>query len=95
VIDRDQVLHVARLARLRLSEDEVERMSSELSSILGHIEKIEELDLDDVEPTSHVVEVENVLREDEPRPSWPRERILEGAPDAADDGFRVPSPGQA
>jgi aspartyl-tRNA(Asn)/glutamyl-tRNA(Gln) amidotransferase subunit C len=95
VIDRDQVLHVARLARLRLSEDEVGRMSSELSSILGHIEKIEELDLDDVEPTSHVVEVENVLREDEPRPSWPRERILEGAPDVADDGFRVPSPGQS
>jgi aspartyl-tRNA(Asn)/glutamyl-tRNA(Gln) amidotransferase subunit C len=95
VIDRDQVLHVARLARLRLSEGEVERMSSELSTILGHIEKIEELDLDEVEPTSHVVEVENVLREDEPRPSWPRERILEGAPDASDDGFRVPSPGQA
>ena len=95
MIDRDQVLHVARLARLRLSEDEVGRMSSELSSILGHIEKIGELDLDDVEPTSHVVEVENVLREDEPRPSWPRERILEGAPDVAEGGFRVPSPGQA
>jgi aspartyl-tRNA(Asn)/glutamyl-tRNA(Gln) amidotransferase subunit C len=94
VIDRDQVLHVARLARLRLSEDEVGRMASELSSILDHIEKIEELDLDDVEPTSHVVEVENVLREDEPRPSWPRERILEGAPDVAEGGFRVPSPGQ-
>ena len=94
MIDRDQVLHVARLARLRLSEEEVTRMASELSSILGHIEKIEELDLDDVEPTSHVVEVENVLREDEPRPSWPRERILEGAPDVADGGFRVPSPGQ-
>ena len=93
MIDRDQVLHVARLARLRLSEDEVTRMASELSSILGHIEKIEELDLDDVEPTSHVVEVENVLREDEPRPSWPRERILEGAPDVAEGGFRVPSPG--
>jgi aspartyl-tRNA(Asn)/glutamyl-tRNA(Gln) amidotransferase subunit C len=94
VIDRDQVLHVARLARLRLSEDEVGRMSSELSSILDHIEKLEELDLDDVEPTSHVVEVENVLREDKPRPSWPRERILDGAPDVAEGGFRVPSPGQ-
>jgi aspartyl-tRNA(Asn)/glutamyl-tRNA(Gln) amidotransferase subunit C len=93
VIDRDQVLHVARLARLRLSEDEVARMTSELSTILDHIEKISELDLDDVEPTSHVVEVENVLREDEPRPSWPRERILEGAPDVAEGGFRVPSPG--
>ena len=94
MIDREQVLHVARLARLRLSEEEVERMASELSSILDHIEKISELDLDEVEPTSHVVEVENVLRADEPRPSWPREQILDPAPDPADGGFRVPSPGQ-
>jgi len=94
MIDREQVLHVARLARLRLTEDEVERMSSELSTILDHIEKISELDLDSVEPTSHVVEVENVLRADEPRESWPRERILDPAPDPADGGFRVPSPGQ-
>ncbi len=93
MIERDQVLHVARLARLRLSDDEVERMSRELSTILDHIEKIEELDLEGVEPTSHVIEVENVLRADEPRPSWPRERMLELAPDAAEDGFRVPSPG--
>lgn len=94
MIDRDQVLHVARLARLELSEDEVERMSGELSKILDHIEKIGELDdLDDAEPTSHVVALENVLRPDEPRPSWPRERVLAEAPDAADYGFRVPSPG--
>jgi aspartyl-tRNA(Asn)/glutamyl-tRNA(Gln) amidotransferase subunit C len=93
VIDREQVLHVARLARLRLSEEEVERMSGELSTILDHIEKIAELDLDDVEPTSHVVQLENVLRPDEPRPSWPRERMLAESPDASDDGFRVPSPG--
>jgi aspartyl-tRNA(Asn)/glutamyl-tRNA(Gln) amidotransferase subunit C len=94
MIDRQQVLHVARLARLRLTEDEVERMSRELSTILDHIEKIEELELDEVEPTSHVVQVENVLRADEPRPSWPRERVLEGAPDVAQGGFRVPSPGR-
>jgi aspartyl-tRNA(Asn)/glutamyl-tRNA(Gln) amidotransferase subunit C len=94
VIERDQVLHVARLARLRLSDEEVARMSSELSTILDHIEKIGELDLEDVEPTSHVVEVENVLRDDEPRPSWPKERVLEQAPDEAEGGFRVPSPGQ-
>jgi aspartyl-tRNA(Asn)/glutamyl-tRNA(Gln) amidotransferase subunit C len=94
VIDRDQVLHVARLARLRLSDEEVDRMAGELSQILAHIEKIGELDLEQVEPTSHVVELENVLRPDEPRPSWPRERVLDGAPDAADGGFRVPSPGQ-
>jgi aspartyl-tRNA(Asn)/glutamyl-tRNA(Gln) amidotransferase subunit C len=93
VIDRQQVLHVAKLARLRLTDDEIERMSSELSGILDHIEKIEELDLDGVEPTSHVVRLENVLRPDEPRPSWPRERILEVAPDAGEGGFRVPSPG--
>jgi aspartyl-tRNA(Asn)/glutamyl-tRNA(Gln) amidotransferase subunit C len=93
VIDRDQVMHVARLARLRLDDADVERMAGELSSILGHIEKIGELDLDDVEPTSHVIQVENVLRPDEPQPSLPREQALESAPDATEDGFRVPSPG--
>jgi aspartyl-tRNA(Asn)/glutamyl-tRNA(Gln) amidotransferase subunit C len=92
MIDREQVLHVARLARLRLSDEEVERMSGELSKVLDHIEKIGELDLEGVPPTSHVIELENVLRADEPRQSWPRERVLEGAPDAAADGFRVPSP---
>jgi aspartyl-tRNA(Asn)/glutamyl-tRNA(Gln) amidotransferase subunit C len=94
MIERDQVLHVARLARLRLSDEEVERMSAELSTILDHIEKINELDLENVEPTSHVIELENVLRDDDPRPSWPRERVLEEAPDVAEGGFRVPSPGQ-
>lgn len=92
VIERDQVLHVARLARLRLSEPEVERMAGELSGILGHVDRIGELDLTDVEPTSHVVELENVLRPDEPRPSWPREVVLEQAPDPTADAFRVPSP---
>jgi aspartyl-tRNA(Asn)/glutamyl-tRNA(Gln) amidotransferase subunit C len=92
VIDRDQVLHVARLARLRLSDDEVERMSGELSGILGHIEKIGELDLEGVPPTSHVVEVTNALRPDVPRPSFPRETILDAAPAVRDDGFEVPSP---
>jgi aspartyl-tRNA(Asn)/glutamyl-tRNA(Gln) amidotransferase subunit C len=92
VIDREQVLHVARLARLRLSDEEVERMSSELSGILEHVERISALDLDGVEPTSHVIELENVLRPDEPRPSWPSEKVLEQAPDAAAGAFRVPSP---
>lgn len=93
VIDRDQVLHVARLARLRLTDEEVERMTGELSTILDHIEKISELDLDDVAPTSHVVAMENVLRPDEPRPSLPREGALGQAPDTDGVGFRVPSPG--
>lgn len=92
MIDRDQVLHVARLARLSLSDAEVERMADELSGIIGHIEKIGELDLEGVPPTSHVVEVSNALRADEPRPSWPRETMLDAAPAVADDGFEVPSP---
>ena len=92
VIDREQVLHVARLARLKLTDEEVEKMASELSGILEHVEHINELDLEDVEPTSHVVAVENVLRPDEPRPSWSREEVLEPAPDPAGGAFRVPSP---
>ena len=92
MIDRDQVLHVARLARLGLSEDEVEEASRELSGILEHVERMNKLDLEGVEPTSHVVELENVLRADEPRESWPREEILEPAPDPAEGAFRVPSP---
>ncbi|TML05570.1 MAG: Asp-tRNA(Asn)/Glu-tRNA(Gln) amidotransferase subunit GatC [Actinobacteria bacterium] len=92
MIDREQVLHVARLARLELSEDEVGRMTTELSKILDHIEKIGELDLEGVPPTSHVVEVTGALRADVPRPSLPREVAFENAPDIADDGFRVPSP---
>ena len=79
MIDREQVLHVAKLARLELSEEEVERMAEELSGILDHIEKISELDLEGVPPTSHVVEVENALRADEPRPSWPRDVVLAAA----------------
>ena len=92
MIDREQVLHVARLARLALSEEEVETMARELSGILEHVDRISQLDLDQVEPTDHVVDLENVLRPDEPRPSWPREQILEQAPDPAEGAFRVPSP---
>jgi aspartyl-tRNA(Asn)/glutamyl-tRNA(Gln) amidotransferase subunit C len=92
VIEREQVLHVARLSRLRLTEAEVERMAGELSGILEHVDRIAALDLDDVPPTSHVVALENALRADEPRPSWPVQRVLESAPDPADGAFRVPSP---
>jgi aspartyl-tRNA(Asn)/glutamyl-tRNA(Gln) amidotransferase subunit C len=93
-LSRDQVLHVARLARLELTEEEVGRFADELSKVLDHIETIGELgDMADVPPTSHVVEVENALRADEPRPSLPRDVALASAPDAALGGFRVPSPG--
>lgn len=67
-------------------------MARELSGILEHVDRIAELDLEQVEPTDHVVDLENVLRPDEPRPSWPREKMLAQAPDPADGAFRVPSP---
>ena len=86
------MLHVARLARLKLTDEEIERMAGELSGILEHVDRISELDLEGVEPTSHVIPLENVLRADEPRPSWSREEVLEPAPDPASGAFRVPSP---
>jgi aspartyl-tRNA(Asn)/glutamyl-tRNA(Gln) amidotransferase subunit C len=92
MISRADVLHVARLARLELSEAEVERMTVELGKVLDSIAKIGELDLEGVPPTSHVVEVSNALRPDVSRPSLPREVALASAPLVADDGFAVPSP---
>ena len=93
MLDRAQVLHVARLARLELSDEELERMPAELSKVLDHIEKIRELDLDGVPPTSHVVDVVNVLRPDEPQPCLPPELALESAPEPVPEGgFGVPSP---
>jgi aspartyl-tRNA(Asn)/glutamyl-tRNA(Gln) amidotransferase subunit C len=92
VIARDEVLHVASLARLALEEDELEPMARELSAVLDHIARIGELDLSEVPPTSHVVEVTGALRPDEPRPSLPREVALGQAPAVSDGGFLVPSP---
>jgi aspartyl-tRNA(Asn)/glutamyl-tRNA(Gln) amidotransferase subunit C len=92
MIDRDQVLHVARLARLSLTDEETERMADELSGILEHVEAIGELDLEGVPPTTHVIALENVLRPDTVAPSLDREQALAGAPDATADSFRVPSP---
>jgi aspartyl-tRNA(Asn)/glutamyl-tRNA(Gln) amidotransferase subunit C len=92
VIDRDEVLHVARLARLALSEDEIEPMARELSAVLDHIAKIGELDLEDVPPSTHVVEVTGRLRPDEPRASLPRAVALGQAPAVSGEGFLVPSP---
>jgi len=93
MLDREQVLHVARLARLELTEEEVERMAKELSHVLDHIEKIRELNLVNVPPTSHVVDVTGALRPDEPQSSLPRDVILAAAPEPLEEGFGVPSPG--
>lgn len=89
-IDRAAVDHVARLARLGLSEDERMRMQTELDHILAHVEKIQELDLDGIEPTSHSVPIRNVLRKDEITPSLDQSDALRNAPDAEDGRFRVP-----
>ena len=95
MLDRAQVLHVARLARLELTDEEVEVMAAELSKVLDHIEKIRELDLEGVPPTSHVVDMVNVLRADEPQPCLPVHEALRSAPEPIDGGFGVPSPGAA
>ena len=92
-ISREQVLHVAKLSRLRLSDEEVETMARELNGIFEHIERIGELDLEGVEPTTHVVEVANALRADEPKPSLDRDVVFAQAPATQDGGFLVPSPG--
>lgn len=92
MIDRDEVLHVARLARLQLAEVEIEPIARELSAVLDHVAKIGELDLDGVPVTTHVAEVTGRLRADEPRESLPREIVLAQAPEVSGDGFLVPSP---
>jgi aspartyl-tRNA(Asn)/glutamyl-tRNA(Gln) amidotransferase subunit C len=90
MIDDATVRHVARLARLRLDDAEEAVMREELSGILQHIDAIRAMDLDGAEPTTHVIEVENVLRPDEPRPSLPRDEALREANDVVDGSFGVP-----
>ena len=89
-ITRDDVLHVARLARLELSDEEVERFGGQLSAILDAVGKVSELDLEDVPPTSHPLDLVNVFGEDAPRPSLSREEALANAPDPEDGFFGVP-----
>jgi aspartyl-tRNA(Asn)/glutamyl-tRNA(Gln) amidotransferase subunit C len=90
VIDRKDVEHVARLARLALSDAELEKMREQLNGILAYIEKLNALDTRDVEPTSHAVPMVNVMRDDAPGPCLPRDEALANAPDRAGEFFRVP-----
>ena len=90
-IDRATVDHVARLARLDLTDEERERMTSELGKILEHAAKIQALDLDEVEPTSHAIPIRNAMRRDETRVSLTQEQALSGAPEVEDGRFKVPS----
>ena len=89
-ITRDEVLHVARLARLELTDDEVTKFQAELSDILEAVSKVAELDLSDVPPTSHPLQLANTWAEDVPRPCLTLDEVFANAPDRDDDYFRSP-----
>ena len=86
----DEVRHLARLARLSLTDEELERLGEQLGAILEAVSKVAELDLDDVPPTAHPLDLVNVWAEDEPRPCLPVEEALANAPDRDGNFFRVP-----
>lgn len=90
-ITKNQVKHVAHLARLDFNEEEIEHFAYQLDEIIHFAEKLNEVDTGNVEPTSHVLEVRNILREDEKKESLPRENALKNAPDQKDGQFKVPS----
>lgn len=92
MIDRAEVGRVAALARLELSEEQVERFAGELSEILTHVERIAAVDVGGVAPTAHLALAEGTLRADQVAPSLPRDAALQGAPAASAEGFLVPSP---
>jgi aspartyl-tRNA(Asn)/glutamyl-tRNA(Gln) amidotransferase subunit C len=89
-ISRDDVAHVARLARLELTEDELETFTGQLDAVLDHAADVEALDVGDVEPTAHPFPLVNVLRPDEPGPTLDRAEVMAQAPSVEDDRFRVP-----
>ncbi len=89
-LTRQDVAHVARLARLALTEEEIDRFTGQLGQVLAHAADVAALDLSGVPPTAHPLPVANVLRPDEPRPSLDRQEVLAAAPDVQDDRFRVP-----
>lgn len=88
-IDRGRVEHVAGLARIALTEEELDRFTGQLQVVLGAIETLQDVDTSDVSPSASVLPLENVMREDEPRPSLPVDLVLAQAPDREGDLFRV------
>jgi aspartyl-tRNA(Asn)/glutamyl-tRNA(Gln) amidotransferase subunit C len=94
-IDREQLLHVARLARLDLRDDEVDRLGAQLNDILAAVSKVSELDLSDVPPTSHPLDVVNVWGADEPHECLPVEDALANAPETEGSYFKVPPGGSS
>jgi aspartyl-tRNA(Asn)/glutamyl-tRNA(Gln) amidotransferase subunit C len=90
MLSREEVLHIAQLAKLKLTEEEIQLYQEQLRRILEYFKKLEELDTADVEPTAHVLDVSNVLRPDEPKPSVPQDEALANAPKRRDGHFEVP-----
>lgn len=90
-ISKQDVEHVANLARLELTEAEKEQFAGQLNAILKYAEQLNGLNTDGIEPTSHAIPLANVMREDEARPSWPLEQVLKNAPDEEDGQFKVPA----
>ncbi|PSL47056.1 aspartyl/glutamyl-tRNA(Asn/Gln) amidotransferase subunit C [Salsuginibacillus halophilus] len=91
MITKEQVEHVAHLARLEIGEDEIDDFTNKLDAIIGYAEQLNELDTTNVEPTTHVIDIRNVLREDENKPSIEREQALGNAPESEDGQVKVPS----
>jgi aspartyl-tRNA(Asn)/glutamyl-tRNA(Gln) amidotransferase subunit C len=89
-ISRDDVAHLARLSRLAVTDEELDRFAGQLDQVLAAVARVQEASVDDVPPMTHAVPLTNVLRADEVRPSLPRDAVLAGAPAAEDDRFRVP-----
>ncbi len=85
----DEVRHIARLARVGLSDDEVSRLQGQLSEILDYFQRLQEVDTENVPPTAHTLAMHNVMRDDEPQPSFDKEEVLANAPQRQDDLFRV------
>ncbi len=90
MLTREEVLHIAHLARLELTEEEIETYRRQLSAILEYFQKLQEVDTEGIPPTASVLPPRSVLREDEPRPGLPREELLANAADVEDGQFRIP-----
>ncbi|WP_018923583.1 Asp-tRNA(Asn)/Glu-tRNA(Gln) amidotransferase subunit GatC [Salsuginibacillus kocurii] len=90
-VNKEQIEHVAHLARLELKEDEIDAVTKKLDDIIDFAEQLQELDTTNVEPITHVVDIRNILREDEVKPSLDREDALKNAPDQEDGQFKVPA----
>lgn len=89
-ISKEEVLHVAKLARLKLSDDEAASLAKDMESIIGFADKLNELDTEGVVPTAHAIPMSNAFREDVVKPSYDREAMLQNAPSAEDGGYTVP-----